>query len=721
MKALDINILQNRYVENICVCGSKLYKYAGIAILLLIVMPVASFSAERPNYKELRTTLVTTLKSKYVDWDYIHQVNNFYLTTCDSLIKRRIKIDEKPIKEILSNLFSVTINNISLRTISVMSVPSLNHSFLLTIKAHQGGGLNELFLKMNFAESKILDEVFSGLPLSVDIKNTIGLREMLYEPYFISSRIKLPQYKSYQGMLLNVLANGAPDVLLTKLAENDTLYTSLVNKSAEISVKAVANVKHDRYYDVTIPFGLAIEENRITPEQIKKLSLTPPDYYTAFVNEAIRLYTSDDTAVKYYLERPIKALNKKFGNYYFIKSINDLHESPDALRYQAISSLGARQLYFILLAGTYDLTMEGSSALYTSSFLYVYKEFIKQTETEGLSKFFDDIEYYQFDEFVRNLSDYGLVDDLAVNLKGEKFAELMGQYLAELPTKALSEDEIMLDAMVMAEVLYQVRENQELKTSLISRISQIENNPLVKKNFMYLRMYRVFKGILSDQYNYESDKRYDILPVKRLQRDKVIVQVCFFYDDEDASASFSSSLATYDNKMWDKKDMGNYIVFNSKKGNEMKVFMNKPNSKQGFEAAQHNMLAAIEKEGYEVTSFIHRGHSYHLPHSLKKMTASNQFVFLGSCGGYKQVLKIFQMNPDANIIATRSVGSKLINDPMLEKINTSLVNNEDIKWDEEWKNFDAQFQTKLTKDLFAAYTAPNRYIGIKFLRKVLGY
>jgi len=63
------------------------------------------------------------------------------------------------------------------------------------------------------------------------------------------------------------------------------------------------------------------------------------------------------------------------------------------------------------------------------------------------------------------------------------------------------------------------------------------------------------------------------------------------------------------------------------------------------------------------------------------MTTSSQFVFLGSCGGYSQVLKVFELNPDVNIIATRSVGSKLINDPLLDKINMDMVNNKDINWD----------------------------------------
>lgn len=84
-------------------------------------------------------------------------------------------------------------------------------------------------------------------------------------------------------------------------------------------------------------------------------------------------------------------------------------------------------------------------------------------------------------------------------------------------------------------------------------------------------------------------------------------------------------------------------------------------------------------------------------------------------------LKIFELNPDVNIIATRSVGSKLINDPLLEHINTDMVKNRDINWDTFRKEFGAKFQSKQTKDLFSAYIPPNKYIGIKFIRKVFNY
>ncbi|MBK6636092.1 MAG: hypothetical protein IPG38_19075 [Chitinophagaceae bacterium] len=127
---------------------------------------------------------------------------------------------------------------------------------------------------------------------------------------------------------------------------------------------------------VNNPLVLVILENRITADSIKKLTLVPQEYYHAFVEEAIRLHTNPDPEINTFLKHPITELNKKFANYYFIKEINDLHESPDNTRFKVVHKHFV--LYF--LPGRCELVMEGSSAIYTSSFFYVYKNSLKKRQ-----------------------------------------------------------------------------------------------------------------------------------------------------------------------------------------------------------------------------------------------------------------------------------------------------------------------------------------------------
>jgi len=297
---------------------------------------------------------------------------------------------------------------------------------------------------------------------------------------------------------------------------------------------------------------------------------------------------------------------------------------------------------------------------------------------------------------------------------------LMGTYFRKVLSSQLTDNQIILNAMTISEILNAVNHQPLVQRILLEQIAIFEKSKL-QHDIMLQRMFTGFKNILMNKTDYTSDATYDILPVARLKKNNTIVQVSFFYDDEDGTSSYESSVATYDKTLWDKKDMGNYIVLSSLSGNNMRVYMNKPMATPGSDSTQDEMLRAIAQEGYEVSSFIHRGHSYHLAQSLRKITPSCEFVFLGSCGGYNEVLNVFQLNPDVNIIVTRNIGSKLINDPLLQKINLDLLNNKDINWDETWSEFNSQFTSKQTKDLFSSYIPPNKYIGVKFIRKVFSY
>ncbi len=678
-----------------------------------VLFSYSLFSQDRADYVKEKERLVKTLRSRYIDEAFTQTIDHFYYITCDSLIKKDIVIEDRSIKDILSSLFLACEDKINTRSITSLRIPSLNYNFLLILNTYKKQPLRNIFREIGITQTVILQFAFDGLLLGDSIRTIVGLREMLNNPYFISTRINMPRYSPYKDTLLYFLANAAPDILTKKLADNDLLFTELVNKSNNTTVKAVCGVKRDNYYDKIMPFSLAIFENRISIEKVRELALSPQGYYEAFIEEALRLYKDPDPERKAFLQEPIINANKKLADLYFIREINTLHELPDKTRFEVLITLTAIGLYFLLSGG--------SGQLYTSSFLYIYKKFLKETEKEGLDKFFTDIDYYQFNNVMSNISGYGLVDDMVNRLNEEKVAGFFGKYLTGLTNRRLSDNEIILNAMTLAEVLYEIRHHQAIRNILLEQIDSILKQPKLQNFFMHRRMYKGFKDIMLNKINYKTDDTYDVLAIKRLQKHNIIVQVCFFYDDEDAASSFSNSTTVFNNTMWNKTDRGNYIVFNSRFGNEMKVYMNKPNTVVGFDSAQNEMIISIGGEGLEITSFIHRGHSYYLHESLNKMTPSGQFVFLGSCGGYNEVLKVFQLNPDVNVIVTRNIGSKLVNDPLLERINRGMVNNKDIEWNVLWQEVNSSFQSKLAKDLFSSYIPPNKYIGVKFIRDVFNF
>ena len=175
-----------------------------------------AFSQDSSAYSKAKTRLIKTLKKRYIDKAYTQNIDRFYAVTCDSLIKKNVKVDNRPIKDILTRLFDGCNNKINAKAINSLRIPSLNNDFLLTLRAYNRESINNLYKGINVTKSNILQYAFDGLLLGDSIKTFIGLREMLHDPYYISSRIQLPQYAPYKDTLLYTLANGAPDILIKK-------------------------------------------------------------------------------------------------------------------------------------------------------------------------------------------------------------------------------------------------------------------------------------------------------------------------------------------------------------------------------------------------------------------------------------------------------------------------------------------------------------------------
>lgn len=683
----------------------------GLLFTCLISSAIASPQLD-PAYVDAKNKLLKTLKTRYVDKTFSQNIDHFYSVTCDSLLQKNMMIENRSILVILTRLFNASNEKLNKRAISTLRIPSVNHYFLQTLREYKKTPVTTLYREIGLSQSAILESAFDGTSIGDSIHLMLSIREMLNNPYFISTRLQEDRYQPYRDTMLYYLANNAPDILAAKLASNDALFTTLVKNSDNRAVKAVTAIEKDNYYEKVLPFGLAIQENRYTADSVRKLTLTPSAYYRAFIDETLRLYSSDNRLVKTYLERPIIELNKTLATKYYIDEINMLHESPDNVRFKILENLSTRELYFLLVGGT--------GQLYTSSFLYLYKKFMTSVEKEGLEQFLNSVNNYQFGQFVTNVSVYGLVDDLVEKLHPEKFAALISTDFRKVLSTQLTDNEVILNSMTISEILYDIKRQPVVQRILLAQVDAYEKSK-AQKDIMLQRLFTGFKSILQNKTEYTSDPTYDVLSVNKLKKNGKIVQVHYFYDDEDGSSSFESSMASYDKKNWEKKDMGNYIVFHSLGGNNMLVYMNKPMTKQGSDSTQDEMLREIANQGYEITSFIHRGHSYHLFQSLRKITPSAEFVFLGSCGGYNEALTVFQMNPDVNMIVTRNIGSKLINDPLLQRINTELVNGKDIVWDNVWADFNAKFTSKQTKDLFSSYIPPNRFIGVKFIRKVFSF
>lgn len=137
--------------------------------------------------------------------------------------------------------------------------------------------------------------------------------------------------------------------------------------------------------------------------------------------------------------------------------------------------------------------------------------------------------------------------------------------------------------------------------------------------------------------------------------------------------------------------------------------------------AQEAMFVHMQQQGAEPSILVHRGHSYHLGKTLRKLQPSVKLAILGSCGSYNSAISIASINPDIQIIGSKKMGSKSINDPIISMINETLISNSDLHWPEVWEKLRTRFsKDQTTLNLFNEYIPPGKNVSL-FVLKLFNY
>src|SRR5262249_24119711 len=135
-----------------------------------------------------------------------------------------------------------------------------------------------------------------------------------------------------------------------------------------------------------------------------------------------------------------------------------------------------------------------------------------------------------------------------------------------------------------------------------------------------------------------------------------IVEMVLFYGDEDGITSFNGFQKLFSgSKKWKVTKNRNWVTIRSNSDEPIVIYANLPlDNNEGLDLqAQDSLVAFMEQQQIEPTVLIHRGHSYHLENTLKRLTPSVKLAILGSCGGYNSAISIATINPDVQIIGSK--------------------------------------------------------------------
>lgn len=245
----------------------------------------------------------------------------------------------------------------------------------------------------------------------------------------------------------------------------------------------------------------------------------------------------------------------------------------------------------------------------------------------------------------------------------------------------------------------------------------------------YQRSRHPLYGLLAARAGVPSGKRFErffgapqVLDTAALFRDQGrCVQLHLFYDDEDGVASFASFRALYQkDAAWRWEDYGSWIRASAQRaGRRVEIYANVPfdpwrDRDRTPNVSQVALARFLATHKIRPAVLVHRGHSYYLERTLRHLDPETRLVFLGSCNGTAQVSAVLAVAREAQVIATRKVGTETVNDPLLKALNSALLSAPDsLRWESFWKQQEAALGGN---EHFRDYVPPHRNPGAILMR-----
>jgi hypothetical protein len=248
------------------------------------------------------------------------------------------------------------------------------------------------------------------------------------------------------------------------------------------------------------------------------------------------------------------------------------------------------------------------------------------------------------------------------------------------------------------------------------------------QNYFGVRLYSILlqvfdlvkrKDVLNNLWNTLGN--YEVLKRNALQnKNGKIVELVLFYGDADGMASFNNFQKNFaDTAKWTLTKNESWISIESRTENPIVIYANLPlDEKEELDIkAQDALIKFLDDASSEPTVLIHRGHSYHLGKTLKRLKPSVKLAVLGSCGAYNSAISIATINPDVQIIGSKKMGTKSINDPIIEEINETLQSGNDLVWADIWDKLRDRFsKDEFTMNLFNEYIPPGKNVSLFVLK-----
>lgn len=548
-------------------------------------------------------------------------------------------------------------------------------------------------------------------------QNAVWRKYLDLHPDQILSTLKKHPELPFRDSMIKIAARILPKRLYDYASARDWFGDAILNVRDSLVMTIVKMARGSKSGQLYFPFLDNIIAGKISLSDIDQVKTDDVKYYRLLVQTRLD-YVSRSMNNEQIIS--MDDLDKMLGAKAidpFIKTINELHEKPDAVRFAILEQLNAQELYY--------LAIQGETELYTSSFVKgVFPKMLAKFGNRGDS-LLASVGFDRFKKFLKMCAGYNTLSDFLASIPDKDRAQLiMTAFVNNLEkSKGLEDGVDVADSYasineaikpVADEMLYNVKLNLDRNIK--------ENNK--RGTVMYNLLYKLFLSVDSTK-NIDLTKEFGIPPVYNINYQnlvddsahKVVMQV-FFYGDDDGKMNYGGFISELNRAGWKvAADNKYWVAFTSPKGQPVVIYANKwfddEREEGAIERAQGALRQYLEEKSIQPTIIVHRGHSYWVSSTIEQIQPAAKVVLLGSCGGYNVIHKVLQHAPDAHIIASKQTGKKDINQPFMNILNEKLRTGSNIDWIPLWKEFKAKAGNV---EGFDDYVPPYKNLGALFIK-----
>ncbi|HMU71851.1 MAG TPA: hypothetical protein PKD93_03895 [Ferruginibacter sp.] len=579
-----------------------------------------------------------------------------------------------------------------------------------------------------YALGRINAEIFSENKGYADSKKILYQKFCVIHPDKILQTIEPYINEPFADSLIVISCKFNPTSIYSVAQAAESKLGMLVHRNKNPLVVAVVELSKTPNALFYFPFLDDLLKGRKTVESIKKYvgdgetGYDSVGYFKLLVQTEIEYFKrmvspAKDTPIALFGPNGLREVLRTKAIQHFVTPINTLHDLTNInQRMRSIDSLSAVDIYFMMVMS--------ESEIYTSSYKHSFFRMLQRlgaeprTDSLLLSVHFD-----FFKKFIKMAANYNKLDTFLKFMPKQSSETLMRGFIANLDNTGNLED-----AVDVADS-YSSINDPVLQSTILGYVIENEKKALQNNNSRGKTIYSLLKSIFLSA---DSTNKIDLTSVlgipsiyeienKDIRDDSGrIVQQVYWYGDDDGKKFFPAFISSFSPKEWIISPGKEWYEIRSRKGNVW-VFANRPldNDANLDDSAQVHLNNYLAENNMLPSVVVHRGHSYWLPRTIKRMAGNARIVVLGSCGGYKNLNDIIDVNPDAHIISTKEIGTGDINRPILNYLNQTFESGNKLVWKTMWASLTRLFTndpSRAVRESWEDYIPPYKNLGAIFLK-----